>query len=159
VHHTVNRNLRHVSVIAYVSAAGGSLIPYIVTSQTSSHVREQLKTRTATSLLECFLGIPLPQSKYPNNDRCTDIGISSATDRLSDRDRVKKLIFGYCRISPKTMMEDSTFGIEKSVDQNGSKSETLGIQSEDIETRNRNRSRLVPISASDRFQLCHTSDN
>jgi hypothetical protein len=33
VHHKVNRNLRHVLVIACVSAAGESLIPYIVTSQ------------------------------------------------------------------------------------------------------------------------------
>jgi hypothetical protein len=45
VHHKVNRNLKHVSVIARISAAGESLIPYIVTSQDSLHVREQLKKK------------------------------------------------------------------------------------------------------------------
>jgi hypothetical protein len=93
-------------------------------------------------LLQCFLGILLPGSGYPNNDRCTDIGISSATDRLSDRERVKKLTFECRRISSKTMMNgsksrdrpprsnflidwririDSKSGIEKSVDQDGVK--------------------------------------
>jgi hypothetical protein len=67
-------------------------------------------TRTATSLLECFVGIPLLKSGHPNNDRCTDIRISSPRDRLSDRDRVKKLIFGQARISSKTMKDDSKFG-------------------------------------------------
>jgi hypothetical protein len=41
VHHKVNRDLKHVSVIACVSAAGDRLIPYIVISQDSLHVREQ----------------------------------------------------------------------------------------------------------------------
>jgi hypothetical protein len=40
----INRNVKHVSVIAYVSAVGESLIPYIVTSHDSSCVREQLRT-------------------------------------------------------------------------------------------------------------------
>jgi hypothetical protein len=44
IHHTINRNVKHMSVIACVSAAGESLIPYIVTSQDSSRVREQLRT-------------------------------------------------------------------------------------------------------------------
>jgi hypothetical protein len=39
----VNRNLKHVSVIGHVSAAGKSFIPDIVTFQDSTHVREQLK--------------------------------------------------------------------------------------------------------------------
>jgi hypothetical protein len=44
IHHKINRNVKNVSVIACVSAAGESLIPYIVTSQDSSRVREQLRT-------------------------------------------------------------------------------------------------------------------
>jgi hypothetical protein len=44
IHHKINRNVKHVSAIACVSSAGESLIPYIVTSQDSSCVREQLRT-------------------------------------------------------------------------------------------------------------------
>jgi hypothetical protein len=40
MHHKVNRNLKHVSMIACVSAAGESLIPYIVTSHDSAYVRK-----------------------------------------------------------------------------------------------------------------------
>jgi hypothetical protein len=43
IHHTMNRELKHVSLIACVSAAGESLTPYIVTSQDSRTVRERLK--------------------------------------------------------------------------------------------------------------------
>jgi hypothetical protein len=45
IHHKIHRNLKHVSVIVCVSAAGESLIPYIVTSQDSLPVRENLKRR------------------------------------------------------------------------------------------------------------------
>jgi hypothetical protein len=45
IHHKVNCALKHVSVIACVSAAGESLTPYIVTSQDSPSLREQLKRR------------------------------------------------------------------------------------------------------------------
>ena len=45
IHHKLNRGLKHVSVIACVSAAGESLTPYIVTSQDSPAVREHLKKR------------------------------------------------------------------------------------------------------------------
>jgi hypothetical protein len=45
VHHKVNRNFKHISVIACVSAVGESLISYIFTSQHSFHVREQLKKK------------------------------------------------------------------------------------------------------------------
>jgi hypothetical protein len=61
-------------------------------------------TRTATSLLHCFLGTPLLESAYPNNDGCIDIGISSRADGLCDRDRVKKVTYGHRRISWKTAM-------------------------------------------------------
>lgn len=44
IHHKINRALKHVSVIACVSAAGESLMPYIVTSQDSPKLRQQLKT-------------------------------------------------------------------------------------------------------------------
>jgi hypothetical protein len=41
----------------------------------------------------------------------------------------------------------------------GSKSRICEIHAEDIEARNKNRSRLVRISASDIFELYHKSDN
>jgi hypothetical protein len=50
----INRNVKHVSVFACVSAAGESFIPYIVTSQDTSRVREQLRThgvRFSTDLI------------------------------------------------------------------------------------------------------------
>jgi hypothetical protein len=43
IHHGVSRNVKHISVIACLSAAGESLPPYIVTSQNSSPVQEQLR--------------------------------------------------------------------------------------------------------------------
>jgi hypothetical protein len=43
IHHKTNRALKHVSLIACVSAAGESLTPYILTSQDSPKVRERLK--------------------------------------------------------------------------------------------------------------------
>jgi hypothetical protein len=43
IHHRINRRLKHVSIIACVSAAGESLIPYVVTSQDSLPVRDALK--------------------------------------------------------------------------------------------------------------------
>jgi hypothetical protein len=45
IHHRVNRAPKHVSVIACISAAGESLTAYIVTSQDSPTLREQLKKR------------------------------------------------------------------------------------------------------------------
>jgi hypothetical protein len=69
VSHRVNRNLKHISVIVCVSEAGESLIPYIITSQHSFSVGEQLMkkgVRFGTELIlkarrkpyintECFL--------------------------------------------------------------------------------------------------------
>jgi hypothetical protein len=43
MHHKVNGNLTHVSVIACILAAKGGLTPYIVTSQDQIHVPEQSK--------------------------------------------------------------------------------------------------------------------
>jgi hypothetical protein len=40
IHRNINRNVKHVLIIACISAAGESFIPYIVTSQDSSSVRE-----------------------------------------------------------------------------------------------------------------------
>jgi hypothetical protein len=45
IHHKINRKIKHVSVIACISAAGESLTPYIATSQNSLPVRENLKKR------------------------------------------------------------------------------------------------------------------
>jgi hypothetical protein len=43
VHHEIFRTVKHLSVIAYVSAARKSLTPYIITLQASRPVREQIK--------------------------------------------------------------------------------------------------------------------
>jgi hypothetical protein len=45
IHHKINRRLKHISVIACVSAAGETLTPYIVTSQDLPVVRAPLKKR------------------------------------------------------------------------------------------------------------------
>jgi hypothetical protein len=47
IHHKINRNLKHVSRISCISAAGESLTLYSVTSQDSLPVRENLKKRGA----------------------------------------------------------------------------------------------------------------
>jgi hypothetical protein len=43
IHHEISRTMKHVSVIACISAAGESLIPYIITSQAPTSVQERLK--------------------------------------------------------------------------------------------------------------------
>jgi hypothetical protein len=43
IHHGVSRRVKHISVIACFSAAGESLLPYIVASQNSSTVEQHLK--------------------------------------------------------------------------------------------------------------------
>jgi hypothetical protein len=43
IHHEISRTVKHISVIACVSAAEESLTSYIITSQASRPVREQLK--------------------------------------------------------------------------------------------------------------------
>jgi hypothetical protein len=43
IHHGVHRNLKHMSVICCVSAAGESLTPFIVSSQVNDKVMETLK--------------------------------------------------------------------------------------------------------------------
>jgi hypothetical protein len=43
IHHEISRTVKHISVIACVSAAGESLTPYIITSQAPTSVQERLK--------------------------------------------------------------------------------------------------------------------
>jgi hypothetical protein len=43
MHHGISRTVKHISVIACVGAAGESLIAYMIASQDSASVREQLK--------------------------------------------------------------------------------------------------------------------
>jgi hypothetical protein len=43
IHREISRTVKHISVIACVSAAGASLTPYIVTSQAPTLVQERLK--------------------------------------------------------------------------------------------------------------------
>jgi hypothetical protein len=47
IRHKINQNLKHVSVIMCISAAGESLTPYIMTSQDLLPARENLKKRDA----------------------------------------------------------------------------------------------------------------
>jgi hypothetical protein len=46
MHHGVSRNVKHISVIARLTAAGESLLHYIVTSQNSPTVQEHLKKQS-----------------------------------------------------------------------------------------------------------------
>jgi hypothetical protein len=46
IHHGVSRNVKHISVIGCMSAARESLLPYIVISQNSPTVQEQLKKQS-----------------------------------------------------------------------------------------------------------------
>jgi hypothetical protein len=43
MHHETSRTVKHISVIAYISAAGESLTPYIITSQAPTSVQKRLK--------------------------------------------------------------------------------------------------------------------
>jgi hypothetical protein len=43
IHHGIHRNLKHMSVICCVSAAGESLTPFVVSSQVNDKVIETLK--------------------------------------------------------------------------------------------------------------------
>jgi hypothetical protein len=43
VHHEISQTVKHISVIACISAAGESLTPYIITSQAQTSVQERLK--------------------------------------------------------------------------------------------------------------------
>jgi hypothetical protein len=54
IHRKVNRNLKHISIIACISAAGESLTPYIVTSQDTPSIREQLKNAVYASAFIAF---------------------------------------------------------------------------------------------------------
>jgi hypothetical protein len=45
IHHRISRNVRHISIIACISAGGESVTPYIVTSQDFDRVRERPKSR------------------------------------------------------------------------------------------------------------------
>jgi hypothetical protein len=45
IHHSVSKSVKHISVIACVSAAGESLIPFIVTSQMSDNILKRLMSR------------------------------------------------------------------------------------------------------------------
>jgi hypothetical protein len=49
IHHGVSRNVRHISIIACVPAAGESITPYVVTYQGSPVVCEQLKSTECDS--------------------------------------------------------------------------------------------------------------
>jgi hypothetical protein len=43
IHHEISRTVKHISVIAWVSAAEESLTPYIITSQAPTSVQEWLE--------------------------------------------------------------------------------------------------------------------
>jgi hypothetical protein len=45
IHHRPSRNVRHISIIRCITAAGESLTPYIVTSQDFDAIRKRLMSR------------------------------------------------------------------------------------------------------------------
>jgi hypothetical protein len=49
MHHGVSRKVKHISVIVCVSAAGPSLLPYILTSQNSQLFKSTSKSRVFVS--------------------------------------------------------------------------------------------------------------
>jgi hypothetical protein len=49
IHHGVSRNMKDISVIACLSAAGESLLHYIVTSENSPSLQEHLKNKVFVS--------------------------------------------------------------------------------------------------------------
>jgi hypothetical protein len=110
VHHKVNRNLKHVSVITCISAVGETLVPYIVTSQDSLHGREQLKkkgVRFGTDFIlkvrrkrdinaECFL-------EYVHTVFLSNLNELRTLEEFADKDAV--LLMDNCpsRIGEKTL--------------------------------------------------------
>jgi hypothetical protein len=44
-HHGASRNVKHISVIACITATGESMMPFIVTSQISDSIRKRLMSR------------------------------------------------------------------------------------------------------------------
>jgi hypothetical protein len=45
IHHGINRNLKHITIVTYVISSGEYLMPYIVTSQDFSALRLELQKR------------------------------------------------------------------------------------------------------------------
>lgn len=45
IHHGINRNLKHITIVTCVAASGEHLIPYVVTSQDAESLRTDLKKR------------------------------------------------------------------------------------------------------------------
>jgi hypothetical protein len=45
IHHGGSRNVKHISVIACITAGGESMIPFIITSQISDGIRKRLMSR------------------------------------------------------------------------------------------------------------------
>jgi hypothetical protein len=45
MHHRISRNVKHISIITYITAGGESLTPYIVTSHDSERLRKRLMAR------------------------------------------------------------------------------------------------------------------
>jgi hypothetical protein len=43
IHHGVHRNLKHISVLCFVSAAGESVTPFMISSHVNDSVIEKLK--------------------------------------------------------------------------------------------------------------------
>jgi hypothetical protein len=45
IHHDASRSVKHISVIAYITAKRESLTPFIMTSQISDSIRKRLMSR------------------------------------------------------------------------------------------------------------------
>jgi hypothetical protein len=55
IYHGISRIVKHISMIACISAAGESLTPYMITSQDPASVREQLKKHGVRFGTDCVL--------------------------------------------------------------------------------------------------------
>jgi hypothetical protein len=55
IHHRASRSIRHISIITYISAAGESLMPDIVTSQDSDAIRKRLMIHGVRLGVNCIL--------------------------------------------------------------------------------------------------------
>jgi hypothetical protein len=70
IHHGVSRNVRQISIIACVSAAGESITPYVITSSGSAVVCEQLKKHGVRVGVDLVMKVhPKP---YVNAEICFD---------------------------------------------------------------------------------------
>jgi hypothetical protein len=103
IHHKINRNLKHLSVISCISAARENLTPYTMTSHDSLPVRENLKQRGVrfdTDLILKARSKPDINAKFFLDSICTvflpSLNELRALEEFADQDEV--LLMNNCPI-------------------------------------------------------------